>query len=468
VQAAAAAASRPPPAAARSSLRFARPQDWLLLKVWSLLSELGHLSRLTSLTADVLRDRSGLRQLASSAPGLSGLRSLSLTVRGLAGDAAAEAPTFVAADLLFLSRLTALSDLSIADAVVLPAALPPLLFLTRLDISSTRLTPAIASTLPAGLLDLSFGLWSGTDDVVVVVEDSSSDEESGSDDDEVVFEEDGGGGAGGGGAAADPGAGGGDVGPAGGAGGGNVGPAGGAGGGGGDAPPAPAPCASVTRLSCTSVPEDLRALMTALPSVTCARLKVVNAGIFHPPPSRAAGWRLRSLEIDAFPAARASVGAELVRLLGDPGGLRELRVIDGGGVDLAALLAAAPQLRRLCLEADFVKATTLEACTAPLPLQWLRLRCSQWAAGLSVRGLLALGRAAPGLTRLQLSDGYPDDEFEMAGGLEDLPPQSPQSPPLPAGAEEACDGLFTVREGGPLLPALRHALLRGAVAPTGA
>ena len=335
--------------------------------MWSLLSELGHLSRLTSLTADVLRDRSGLRQLASSAPGLSALRSLSLTVNTLAVDAGAGLPVLAAADLLFLSQLSALRELSIVGAVVRPVALPPLLFLTCLQVYSTRFTPIIASKLPAGVSYLGFDTWSG----------------------------------------------------------------GGGGGGGADGPPAPAPCASVSRLSCTAVDADLQGLMAAFPSVISAHL------LFYPPRKPpAAGWWLRSLNLERHTSASQLSPASLLRLLGDMSGLMELRVsTDGGCVDLGALLAAAPQLLRLSLETGAL--TSVDLTTSPalprLPhLKWLRLQCPHPAATLTERGLLALGRAAPGLTRLQLSD---DGSVERAlaaqlDALSSAHPGAPLSPEL--------------------------------------
>jgi hypothetical protein len=436
--------------------------------VWSLLSELAHLSRLTSLTADVLRDRSGLRQLARSAPGLSGLLALSLTMHALAGDTGADSTALAAADLLFLTQLSALRELSLAGAYVPLAALPSLPFMTRLDLPETHLTPAIASTLPDGLTDVSFGIWSAVD-ADAAGGSSSDEEESGSDDE-------GGGGGGGGDGDGDGAAGGGGdaaggVAGDGGDAGGNNGPAGGPGG--AAAPPAPGPCASITRLACTSLIDDFRALMAAFPSVACARLQIFDAGVFHPSPSRDAGWRLRSLDLDARTVTGASA-LELLPLLGGPGGLRELRAIDGGCADLGALLAAAPQLRRLRLDASFLKDAALEACPDHASLRWLRLHSSHSAAGLTVRGLLALGRAAPGLTRLQLDE---DLESALASRLEALtidqsifrhpsrrPPVLAPPPLLPAATEEACDGLFTVRDDGPLLPALRLALRQGVVA----
>jgi len=385
--------------------------------VWSLLSELAHLSRLTSLTADVLRDRSGLRQLARSAPGLSGLLALSLTVRKRAGNAGANSPALAAADLLFLSQLSALRALTIYGASVRPTALPSLHFLTHLDIPKMSMNRDILSKLPAGLQDASFGDWSGGGD----------------------------GGGGGGGA------------------------------GGGDGPPAPPPCASITCLACSSTPNNLKSLISAFPSVVSACLLIFHEDVFYPPSKPTAGWWLRSLDLERHSSAAHLSPATLMRLLGDMSGLMELRVsTDGGCVDLGALLAAAPQLLRLALETGAL--TSVDLATSPALPRLPRLKWLYSAAGLSVRGLLALGRAAPGLTRLRLGNEEAV-ERALAARLDALtvaqsdfphrpwPPALAPPPPLPTATEEEFRGLFTMRECGPLLPALRRALRQGVVAP---
>jgi len=336
--------------------------------IWGIHSRLSSLPALESLRVCCLPGGAGLPELGRAATALTRLTSLTVASYGRA------LPTFPSGDLAFIgAALPRLRSLTVPRTASLEwlaqlSALTSLHFGVRDSLSPSSL--AALASLPA-LCVLSFGSWSE-------------------------------------------------------------------GGGGGDAAPPAAVCAAVTRLVCRAVhPLAVASLQRAFPAVADAEL--MEAQAFQPPhfaaavaaPAAAAAialnpgpqWRgLQRLSVSGV-----AIGADLQPLaqLGAlDGGLLALRLNAAlSGAQLAALLAAAPQLQALFIG------------TLPSDIDWRHFPRHRALAVLGVgwpcasrKSLLGLGRALPGLQMLVVP-GICRGVFGVG-----VPPGSDEPPPAAARA----------------------------------
>jgi len=192
------------------------------------------------------------------------------------------------------------------------------------------------------------------------------------------------------------------------------------------------PVAGVTRLTCETNWAERDALLAAFPGLLEAELHIFALGpAAAPAPAVPLGEHLRRLtaRIHLPLAGAPGIGAfrgrvlENLRqlLLGLPT-LRQLHIHAEGsiaGAELPPLLRASPALEELTLSGDLstLDASAFAVCPRYPSLRALSLdddggRCGeskkppeQALAGLTPAGLLALGRAFPGLARLSLGEG---------------------------------------------------------------
>ena len=180
--------------------------------------------------------------------------------------------------------------------------------------------------------------------------------------------------------------------------------------------------AGVTRLKCRTSWCDLYALLSTFPDLAEADFGLSGRHPSAPAVPAHLGRKLRRLTARVYLPLSGSSGCDELRLLltGLPA-LRQLHVASGsiGGAQLPPLLHAAPALEELTLSGDLAGLSddALASCPAFPSLRALALiddggrggaldkRPAVPLAGLSSSGLLALGRAFPGLTRLSLGEG---------------------------------------------------------------
>jgi len=195
------------------------------------------------------------------------------------------------------------------------------------------------------------------------------------------------------------------------------------------------PVAGVTRLTCETNWAERDALLAAFPGLLEAELHIFALGpAAAPAPAVPLGEHLRRLtaRIHLPLAGAPGIGAfrgrvlENLRqlLLGLPT-LRQLHIHAEGsiaGAELPPLLRASPALEELTLSGDLssLDASAFAGCPRYPSLRALSLDDDgggseepkkpppqQALAGLTSAGLLALGRAFPGLARLSLGPGIP-------------------------------------------------------------
>ena len=195
------------------------------------------------------------------------------------------------------------------------------------------------------------------------------------------------------------------------------------------------PVAGVTRLTCETSWKEREMLLAAFPGLIEADLQMFALGpAAVPAPTVPLGEHLRRLTVrvrlplaGAIPnsAVHGRVLEQLRQLLLGLPALRQLNVPAHGTIgcaELPPLLHASPALEELALSGDLstLDASAFDGCPRYPSLRALSLDDDgggseepkkpppqQALAGLTSAGLLALGRAFPGLARLSLGPGIP-------------------------------------------------------------